>query len=286
MKLLVTHHAPDLDAISSVWMLRRFDAHQFGDSKIAFVNPGDTIDLRTAADLGFSSENIVHCDTGLGMFDHHQPERGKKRVCATSLVYDYVCDIHPEYKDDKALAFISEYVTVIDHFEEHAWPNADDLKYQFMLQSIIEGVRLAGTHDDEALVHLISTCLDGAYAAVSEQIRAQEDIDTKARYFETKWGKAMAIESGNDETIKLGQKQGYVIVVRKDPNRGNIRIKALPGRDIDLTPVYEAIQKKDTEGYWYFHPAKTMLLNGSSKMEQKASPMKLDEIVGIIKALK
>lgn len=284
MKLLVTHFSPDLDAISSVWMLKRFDERTYADSKLYFVNPGETIDLRVAADMGFSMEDITHTDTGLGMFDHHQPERGMKRICATSLVYDYICDIHPEYKQDKALAYISEYVTAIDHFEENAWDNAGDPKFQFLLQNILDGVRLVGLHDDESICQFGFTCLDGVYASLKEQIGAQEAIDEKGMLFQTKWGRALAIESANDEVIKLGQKQGYVLVVRKDPGRGNIRIKAVPGKGIDLTDIAEAIKKKDVTGTWYFHPAKTMLLNGSSKSNnQKPSPLSLSEVVAIIK---
>src|SRR5690349_2959409 len=135
MKLLVTHRAPDLDAIASVWMLRRFDARNFADAKLYFVNAGETIDLRTAADLGFSPEEITHTDTGKGQFDHHQAERGMLRVCATSLVYDYVCHIHPELGQDEALKYVSEFVTQIDHFEENAWDNATDLKNQFLIHN-------------------------------------------------------------------------------------------------------------------------------------------------------
>lgn len=286
MKLLVTHYAPDLDAITSVWCLKRFDAENFSDAKVTFVNPGEKIDPRVAADLGFSFEDVVHTDTGLGDFDHHQADRGLKRICATSLVYDYVCALHPEYGEDKALAYLSEYATQIDHFEEIFWEKPDDLRYQFLLQNLIDGVRLVGIYDDEAMVHFGMTCLDGAYAALREQVHAQEDIDAKGRLFETKWGRCLAIESGNDETIKLAQKQGYVVVVRKDPNRGNLRIKAVPKKGIDLTPAYEKILAKDSVGTWYLHPAKTMLLNGSSKSrDHKASPLSLNEVIDILKSL-
>ncbi len=267
-------------------MLKRFDERTYADAKLAFVNPGETIDLRSAADSGFSPEDVTHVDTGLGIFDHHQSERGMKRVCATSLVYDYICTIHPEYTHDKALSYVSEYVTAIDHFEENWWEHADDLKNKFLLQNILDGVKLVGMHDDEALTHFGLTCFDGVYAALKEQIGAQEAIEEKGKMFVTKWGNALAIESANDEVIKLAQMQGFVMVIRKDPGRGNIRIKAVPGKDIDLTEVAQAIKKADTVGTWYFHPAKTMLLNGSSKSNsQLPSPLSLDETVSLVKSV-
>ncbi|PWU23845.1 hypothetical protein C5B42_01635 [Candidatus Cerribacteria bacterium 'Amazon FNV 2010 28 9'] len=286
MKLLVTHHSPDLDAIGSCWMLKRFDAETYADAKIDFVNPGETIDLRTAADLGFAREDITHVDTGLGPFDHHQPERGLQRVCATTLAYDYVCTLHPELAKDEALFFLADYVNTIDHFEEVFWDKADDMKYQLLLQNLIEGVRLSGASDDLAQLNFGFTCLDSAYAVLTQQVEAYHELEQKGRPFKSPWGKALAIESKNDETIKLAQKQGFIVVVRKNAEHGNVRIKAIPGKQIDLTPLYEQIKREDTIGTWYFHPSKTMLLNGSSKSKVDVpSPLSLDRIVDMIKDL-
>ncbi len=288
MKLLVTHRSPDLDAISSLWVLKRFDARTYADAKLFFVNAGDSVDLRTASDMGFSPEDITHTDTGLGEFDHHQQDRGMQRICATSLVVDYVTHIHPELEEDDALKFISEYVTAIDHFEENAWENATDLKYQCMIHNLIDGFREAGAQDDEMVVHFGFQCLDAAYTSVKQQIEAQKEIDEKKQEFETKWGKALAIESSNDEVMKIAQKSGYVVAVRKDPHRGDIRIKAVPGKNIDLTPIANTIMKMDTVGRWYFHPAKTMLLNGSSKEDanRKPSPLTLAEVMEVFRTAK
>lgn len=279
MKLLVTHRSPDLDAIASVWMLTRFHAIEFADSKHYFVNAGDSIDLRTAADLGFAPEDIVHTDTGLGEFDHHQPERGMLRVCATSLVYDYVTHMHPDLKGDKGLAFLSDYVNSIDHFEECFWPNADDLKHSLLIQNLIDGLQRFGVQDDEALLQFGFQCLDAAYASLSAEVQAR-DVISKGKEFMTPWGKGIAIESPVDEVLKLAQRMGYMVAVKKDPKRGDIRIKAVPGKGIDLTSIYEQILKIDTVGHWYFHPGKTMVLNGSSKdANKKPSPLKLEQVI-------
>lgn len=286
MKLLVTHRSPDLDAIASLWLFRRFHPEEYADSHLYFVNAGDTIDLRTAADLGFRPEEIVHTDTGLGDFDHHQQDRGRLRICATSLVYEYISGLHPEYRADDALKAIVEYVTAIDHFEEHSWPDAADLKMQCMLHNILDGFKKTRSADDSATAHFGFTCLDAVYAAISEQIQAAAELSTKKKIFHTRFGDAVAIESANDEVIKLAQKQGYALVVRKDPHLGNIRIKAVPGKDIDLTPLSRRIQARDTVGYWYFHPGRTMLLNGSSKDPNRPpSPLTIDEVIAIIQSL-
>lgn len=283
MKLLVAHFSPDLDAIGAVWVLKRFDAQTYADAHLAFVNPGTTIDIRAAADMGFSEEEITHVDTGLGEFDHHQADRGKQDICATTLVFEYVKHLHPELENDRALAYIASYVNDIDHFAEQSWKNASDPKNQFLIQNLIDGARGSVLMDDEATVHFGMTCLDAAYHQLHEQYEAQSEIEEKGKVSDIGWGKLLAIESANDEVIKLAQKQGFDVVVRKDPTYGHIRIKAVPGKSIDLTPVYERILKADTVGKWYFHPAKTMLLNGSNKArDHVASPLTLTQVVEII----
>ena len=67
-----------------------------------------------------------------------------------------------------------------------------------------------------------------------------EKSDKMASKFKTKWGKGLAIESINDSVIKLAQLMGYVIVVRRDPRKGYVRIKTKPNQSdtdkgVDLT---------------------------------------------------
>jgi nanoRNase/pAp phosphatase (c-di-AMP/oligoRNAs hydrolase) len=67
MKILVTHFSPDLDAISSCWLIKRYlpDWHT---ASIKFVPAGQTFENKPVD----SVSNIIHVDTGLGRFDHHQ----------------------------------------------------------------------------------------------------------------------------------------------------------------------------------------------------------------------
>ena len=288
MRLLVTHHAPDLDAISAVWMLKTFDNQHFADSKVAFVDPGKTITEGELKSLGFMSsdfEEIVHVDTGLGEFDHHQSDRGMQHVSATSLTFDHVCKIHPERKKDSALTELVRIVTDVDHFAECFWPEANDSRYAFMLHEILDGLQRAGLHTDETQLHFGMTCLNGVYKKL-EEIEKSKEILARGRDFDTKWGKGLAVLTNNDTVIKYAQKAGFVLVIKKDPDEGHARIKARPEEGVDLTPIAEEIKKRDTIGTWYFHPGKTMLLNGSDKWQDKVStPLSLDELVEIVEKI-
>lgn len=283
-RLIVTHHAPDLDAIAATWMLKRFDAQHYATAKVVFVNPGDTFPSEEAEALGIQAQDITYVDTGLGQFDHHQADRGQQFISATSLVYDYLCELHPELKDDQSLQSLTQYCTEIDHFGEIHWPEADHVRYEFMLHELIRGLEFQDPHSDEQQLQFGFTCLDSVYASLTLRHKAQELLEQEGRPFELPEAKAFAIETSNDDTLKLAQKQGYELVVRKDPKLGSIRIKLRPDTQFDLKPVADLIHQRDTEGTWYYHPSGKMLLNGSSKhRDQRPSPLSLAEIVEIIK---
>lgn len=283
-KLLVTHHAPDLDAISSVWLLKRFDAQHYANAKVAFVNPGDTITLEEAEQHGSQLHEVTHVDTGLGEFDHHGPNQGDLYICATSLVYDHACKIHPELKQDQALAELVAFVTQIDHFKEIDWPDAGNMRYSFMIHELIRGVEFTDPHDDTSQLQFGMTCLDSAYANLTQKFKSLDIIANEKTEFELPFGKAFAVETSNDDVIKTGQKMGYHLVVRKDPKLGHVRIKMRPDTNANLFPLYEKIKEVDTQGTWFNHPNGKMLINGSQKhRSQKASPLSLTEIIELIK---
>jgi hypothetical protein len=283
-KLLVTHHAPDLDAIGAVWMLKRFDAQHFADAKVAFVNPGEQITLAEAEELGSQLHEVTHVDTGGGKFDHHGPDQGDKYICATSLVYDHVCKVHPELTKDRALQEIVAFTTEIDHFKEIHWPDSGNVRYTFMINELIRGMEFFDPHNDESQLHFGMQCLDSAYASLNQKIKAVEILEEDHIEFELPFGKIIALETRNDDVIKMGQKMGYHMVIRKDPKRGNVRIKMRPDTESSLDPLYEEIKKADTKGYWFNHPSGKMLLNDSRKhRDHKPTPLSLDDVVKLVK---
>ena len=92
------------------------------------------------------------------------------------------------------------------------------------------------------------------------------------------------METTNDEVVHLGQKMGYALVVRKDPRKGYLRIKSLPKDDIDLTPVYNVLAKRDPAATWFLHASRHMILNGSTKNpEMRPTTLKLAQIIDVLK---
>jgi hypothetical protein len=101
----------------------------------------------------------------------------------------------------------------------------------------------------------------------------------------------MAVETINDEVLKLSQMMGYRLAIRKDPNEGFVRIKAVPDRrnaetlGIDLTEAYEKLKEMDPDSTWFLHVSKRMLLNGSSKNPtMQGTKLTLDQVIEVLKA--
>jgi hypothetical protein len=283
-RIIVTHRSPDLDAIGAVWLLKRFLSAEYADAAVLFVPAGQVLTAEVAAQFAVPLTKVTHVDTGMGEYDHHQPSRGGKRICASSLVYDLICKIQKDKLYDRALRYLVEYITAIDHFEEASWPDADDPRYQLMAHGIIAGAKNSGQYDDDALLRFGCELLDATYAALRSDVRADEVIQTKGTTMKIGRWKVLAIATSNGEVEKRAQKVGYDLAIRKDEGFGSVRIKATPESGIDLTGVYEEILKKDAVGTWFLHNSHRMLLNGSSKNEtQIPSPLSLTQIVEIVK---
>lgn len=276
-KRIVTHINPDLDAITAVWLLVRFGGKDFVDFELAFVPAGKR--------LQDEDNNTVHVDTGLGKFDHHQPEMGGKHTCAALLVYEWLVS-EGRIKKQEALSRLVKLVTDVDHFKEYFWPEAADDRYELILEYVLNGVKLGGhVKTDEELVKFGMKCLDGVLTSFKIRVAAEKDIK-KGIEFETRWGKTMALDSSNSGVIKFALKKGFRVVVRRDPENGMVRIKSAPLPEIDLKKVYQSLKDADKQATWYFHPSGHMILNGSLRNPQmKPSKLALDEVIEILKKM-
>lgn len=286
-KLIVTHHAPDLDAISSVWLLKRFDGQRYASAKVAFVNPGETISLEEAEkEFNCQLHEITHVDTGLGEFDHHQPEKASREICAATLVFDYLKQVRPEIADDAALVEMIKIIVDVDHFGEIYWPESKENRFVFTLHELIHGHESIEPNDDDSQLHFGMKALDCAYAAMTNRLKAEEVISSKGVEFEIKEGKCLGLETQNDESIKLSQIKGYILAVRKDSEYGHIRIKVRPDAELNLDKLHQAIKEIDPKATWFYHASGKMLLNGSIKhRNQTASSLSLQGIIHLIKKL-
>lgn len=275
MKTIVVHLGPDLDAITSIWLVKMF-LPEWEEAGFAFVPAGKTLN-----DMAPDSDpDILHLDTGFGTFDHHQTSDD---TCAAKLVYE---EVKKHHGADVALERMVAVVNDIDHFREVFFLNPNGDIWGFGLHTIIDGWRYMYADNQLKIVELGMSALDAIYKTMQNKVWAEIEIEKNGIEFETKWGKAIAFETVNDEVIHVAQKKGYVIAVRKDPRKLYLRIKALPLPEIDLTAVYERLKKEEPEATWFLHASHHMVLNGSAKNpDMKPSQRPLAEIIEVIKEI-
>lgn len=305
MHVIVTHASPDWDAIGSVWILKRF-LPGWENAKVEFVPAGNrsprVLRKEKEADTQVVVESddtkIIHVDTGLTPLDHHQIY--DTNVCSTSRCWDYVARENPNLhattsdtkRDDKIVAMerIVSYIVALDHFQEIFWPDAGSDIHEFSLYGILEGMKGLHPDDDDYFVSWGMDILDAMLKRFESRVWAEKEI-AKGKEFSTKWGKAIAIETINDSVIKLAQKMGYVVVVRRDPRKGYVRIKAVPFKEgvtpnVNLSLVHNQLEKMDPEATWFLHVSNKMLLNGTPK-NPKMVPTKLslEQIVSVLEKI-
>lgn len=294
MKIIVTHSSPDMDAITSVWLIKRFLPAWEG-AKVEFVPAGERLDrskdLKNVVETIGESE-VIHVDTGMGPLDHHQTESDK--VCGASLTWEFIQEESSEFKvqnekvksKEEAISRIVKVVVDMDHFKEVFWKDAMADYHEFSLVNILDGLKLQKPGQDQFYVDFISNSLDALIHEFENRIWAEKEIAENGKEFKTSFGRAIGFETLNDTVIKLAQKMGYVLVVRKDPRKGYVRIKASPGTDIDLTLAYEQFKKIDPDATWFLHVGKRMLLNGSVKNpKMKPTSLKLFDIIKVLEQI-
>lgn len=298
MKIIVTHTSPDWDAITSVWLLKKFLAG-WNDARVEFVPAGNKFRNQEAKVMDqdanpiemFGEDEVIHVDTGLTPLDHHQTQ--DTNVSAASRVWDYVRSqiehdgnkLTAEHKE--AISRIVKVVVSTDHFKEVFWKDAIEDYQEMSYLGLLDGLKLIKPNQDLEYLDFGILCLNALTAQFENRIWAEREIKEKGIKFDTRFGKGIGFETINDTVLKLAQKMGYVLVLRKDPRKGYVRIKTLPAqgenKGADLTLVYEELKKKDPDATWFLHVSKKMLLNGSPK-NPKMRPSKLG-VSDIIKVL-
>jgi hypothetical protein len=302
MKIIVTHMSPDWDAISSVWLIKKYLAG-WQEAKVAFVPAGQRLNnmelkLKNKEQNDpierTDSDEIIHVDTGLGPLDHHQTQ--DTDVSAASVTWDYVREsieksgspLRSEHNE--AISRIIKIVVDTDHFKEVFWPDAAADRYELSFLGLLDGLKYEKPNEDMKYVEFGFVCLDAWVAEFENRIWAEKEIKEKGVKFDTRFGNGMGFETLNDTVLKLAQKMGYVLVIRKDPRKGYVRIKALPvhGKEkgADLTLAYEQLKKIDPDATWFLHVSKKMLLNGSPKNpKMRPTKLSLNDIIKVVEKI-
>ncbi len=299
MGRIVTHTLADRDANTSGWLIKRY-LPGWEVAEIRFVPAGSRIGNLTGEQATKLTEpieliggnEVLQVDTGLGPLDHHQTS--DKQTCGASLTFDFVKKSVKEntFNPEKleALERIVKYVVEVDHFKEVFRPDVLANYQNFSITDILDGLKYQHPNDDRYYVEFISLCLDALVHELENNVWAEKEIKEKGIEFETKWGKGLGVETINDTVVKMAQLMGYIIVVRRDPRKGYVRIKTKPDSEkekgIDLTLISEKLKKMDPSATWFLHVSKKMLLNGTPKNpKMKPTKLSLNDIIEVLKGV-
>ncbi|OGK28723.1 hypothetical protein A3D06_01460 [Candidatus Roizmanbacteria bacterium RIFCSPHIGHO2_02_FULL_40_9] len=280
MNLLVTHISPDIDAVASCWLIRKYYPG-WQDAQLEFVPAGGTLN-KAYPD---NNSEIIHVDTGMGMFDHHQ---SPDRTSAAEKVFLFLKEEKSiPHNDLDALLRIVEVIVSVDHFEEIFLDQPDADIHDFNLYALLNGIGLKDRlRSDKKVIEFGESALDALLINIKNKIHAEKTI-AEGHSFKTYLGKTLAIESENDECIKLAMKKGFDMVIRKSRKQSYVRIKLHPKVKSSLKKIYLVIKKADPDATWFYHSSGKMLLNGSSKKPDSVpSHLSLDEVIRLVTSIK
>ena len=275
-KIIVTHIFPDLDAIASLWLLIRFHP-DFDETELAFVPAGATYKGEPAD----SDPTVIHVDTGMGRFDHHQLA---DKTAATELVFNYLKQEKlVTAKHQPALERLVKLVVALDNFDDCFWPEAAADRYDLGLPEIINNLKISGKLNDKELAYQGMILLDAVLTGL--MIKIQVELTIKAgESFTSRWGKTLAVETKHSLVSKLAQKLGFSLVIKKEPKTGFVSVKSQPKAELDLQPLYLRLKQADPAASWFFHQSRHIIVNGSRHNPLvKASGLSLQEIVDLVK---
>lgn len=275
-KLIVTHIFPDLDAIAAVWLWQRFDP-DWKEAEIKFVPAGKTYQDQKAD----SDPTVIHVDTGMGRFDHHQSD---ERQCAASLVFNYLkLEKKVAFKYQNALARLTEIIIQADRFEDFFYDQPAADRYEFFLQYLLDNLKLSGELNDKELVYQGMALLDAVLFGLRQKIASEETIKN-GQEFMTIWGRSLGVESQMLFDIKLAHKLGFALVVRKEPDKGFVSLKCQPRPELDLSKACRVLKQADPHADWFFHSSRHIISNGS-RHNPRARPSRLSlaEIITLLK---
>lgn len=279
MPKIITHINPDLDAVASCWLIKKF-LPGWEEAEIDFVEATASGEKIKGVD---ENPNVLYVDVGRGKLDHHQTS---EYLSATRLCWDFILKNRRGYPlkdlEKKALEKLVEVVTEIDNASDLNWGEVVENRYYFYLHTLIDGLRGIGKNDYE-VIEFGFQALDSVLLSLKNKIKSEEELKN-GEEFETKWGKGIALESGNKQVLWQGEARGFVMVVKKNPKSGAVQIYSRPDSGVDLTEVYQKVKNLDPEADWFLHSSKRLLLNESSvNPNMHPTKLNLQEIINILK---
>lgn len=277
MRYLVTHVKPHLDDICGIWLLRTY-LPGFSKAAIRFIpideKGGKTWDGRKVD----SNPSVIHVGVARGKFDEH---RGIKNASATTLVWKYLKrkGFAPGNRPDDhrdALERIVDYVYAEDTGRLKGLPH----------RNVTLPVLLSGFHDSLRRTRIGFLLLQSLLHIETNALTLEDDWKRRIE-FRTPWGRGVALETAAAGSDDFSYRNGFVLVVTRNPKTGDRGIRAAMESGANLRELARKIREREPLAQWYLHHSGKLLLCGDAVAPRvRRSKLALNELVALIKSLK
>lgn len=196
----------------------------------------------------------TYVGVGRGQFDEH---KGDLNDCAASLVLAYVrenASLESNVLD--ALQRIVDWVLLEDTGKLVMMEYRD-----FCIPSILRGEYDRAGKDSHAVASIGFAMLDALLHSHLNLIRLERDWEKRIEY-DSMFGRAVALETSAHDADIFAYRKGFNLVVTINVAHSYHSIRANATSNIDLTPVYEELTRREPDAGWYFHHSKKMLICG------------------------
>lgn len=287
---ILTHTRPDLDAILSVWLLRRLGEDRYPGASscpLEFVPAGELpggLNPEQWEDRGW-----LAVDVGGGRLDNHpRPDLGldgRRDACASTLVArDLGAEGLPELA--KLLRF-----SAAQDLEGRSIASKDPTDHAVALPNILRGLVLV--HGDAEVVRIGLAILDGIVAVEREWVQAVREVK-QARARQVAGARILAVEGESQALGRAARRRGADLVVQRHRPTGQAAVtlnRAGMLRDWDLSrtapylrlaeaaaeervPAVSDLPRIGLFEGWFLHGSGKILNKGSPKAPQ-VSPSRL-----------
>lgn len=222
---IITHESPDLDAMLSCLLLKKFGDEKFsgvGEAKIVFISAGSLYLDKTSNKL--LTEGIITVDTGGGKFDTHpdgnKVDKSKLDRSASDLVAEYLGVLnHP------CLKKIIEYTRLHDS-TGFSLTSKDPIHHLTSLETILYGFKLLEPNNDIEVLKYGFDILDSiiSYYSLSNTLSVENQNEIILKYLDD------YLNSQTDNKLQYFEK-----LIEWKHRLSKKNINAFPSEELDIT---------------------------------------------------
>ncbi len=270
VRQLVTHARPHLDDVAAVWLLKKFHPDYAG-AGVDFLT-------RPANGQFAIPPHAVAVGIGRGQFDEH---KGDLNDCATSLVWRWLPH-QPTVEIDRVTRAALDRLVGWVLKEDLGQLNSIDWR-EWSVSTVFANYDEVVGDDDHQLYDFGVKLLESLLVAFRDQVELDDDW-AKRIEFNSRWGKAIALESQVYGSSGRAYRAGAVLVCEIDRLKGYRQFRAEATSEVDLSDVYELVKNKEPKASWFLHHSKRLLLCGSSSAADFVpSKLTLQQMIDLVK---